>query len=179
MDDAPSTTKLGDWYGNLVSVGRRRVVLFVSERSRLPVLLPARDVATVAQQLPLALEQMLPILGVPRDIVRQEVSAMTEVHFAPTANRSILGTMTGYHQSLRFYLGSGSWAELLRISLHMSETPIGPLDYQVPWELALQILTWDAVLPQGAAIRRVRQGGGWRPSENVAHAPRHGSRGEE
>jgi hypothetical protein len=32
-----STTRLGDWYGNILQIGRRQHLLFISERSRLPV----------------------------------------------------------------------------------------------------------------------------------------------
>jgi hypothetical protein len=31
-----SSTRLGDWYGNIVRIGRRQHLLFISERSRLP-----------------------------------------------------------------------------------------------------------------------------------------------
>ena len=46
FDDTPdvrSTTKLGDWYGNLIRMGNRHVLLFISERSRLPVMIPMRE----------------------------------------------------------------------------------------------------------------------------------------
>ena len=35
-----STTRLGDWYGNILRIGRRQHLLFISEQSRLPVVLP-------------------------------------------------------------------------------------------------------------------------------------------
>jgi hypothetical protein len=38
-----STTRLGDWYGNILQIGRRQNLLFISERSRLPVVIPIRD----------------------------------------------------------------------------------------------------------------------------------------
>jgi hypothetical protein len=41
--DAQSTTKLGDWYGNLIRIGNRHVLLFISERSRLPIMIPVRE----------------------------------------------------------------------------------------------------------------------------------------
>jgi hypothetical protein len=42
-DGAPvSTGILGDWYANLLNIGRQRLVLCVSERTLLPVILPAR-----------------------------------------------------------------------------------------------------------------------------------------
>ena len=56
---AESTTRLGDWYGTLIRMGRRHVLLFISERSRLPVLLPARD----ADRLGLAFPKAVSVPG--------------------------------------------------------------------------------------------------------------------
>ena len=41
--DAPSTTRLGDWYGNILRIGHRRHLLFISEHSRLPIVIPIRE----------------------------------------------------------------------------------------------------------------------------------------
>jgi hypothetical protein len=40
---AELTTRLGEWYGTLIRLGRRLVPLFISERSGLAVLLLVRD----------------------------------------------------------------------------------------------------------------------------------------
>ena len=42
-----STTRLGDWSANLVGVGRQRFVLLVADRTRRPILLPARDLKSI------------------------------------------------------------------------------------------------------------------------------------
>ena len=34
-----STTRLGDWYGNILRIGRRLHLVFISERSRFPVVI--------------------------------------------------------------------------------------------------------------------------------------------
>lgn len=39
----PSDSVLGDWYANLIRVGRTQLVLAVSERTLLPVVLEAKD----------------------------------------------------------------------------------------------------------------------------------------
>jgi hypothetical protein len=44
----PTTTRLGDWYATPLSLGHRRLILAISERSRLPVLLAARDTKHLA-----------------------------------------------------------------------------------------------------------------------------------
>jgi len=56
---AESTTRLGDWYGTLIRFGRRHVLLFISEWSRLPVLLPARDADRLTLAFPKAVSEML------------------------------------------------------------------------------------------------------------------------
>jgi hypothetical protein len=47
-----STTRLGDWYGNILRIGRRQHLLFISERSRLPVLIPIREAKRLAAVFP-------------------------------------------------------------------------------------------------------------------------------
>jgi Domain of unknown function (DUF6933) len=69
---AESTTRLGDWYGTLIRFGRRHVLLFISEQSRLPVLLPARDADRLALAFPRAVSGTLMGLGVPTAAVEQE-----------------------------------------------------------------------------------------------------------
>ena len=47
-----STTRLGDWYGNILQIGRRQHLLFISERSRLPVVIPIREGKRLAAVFP-------------------------------------------------------------------------------------------------------------------------------
>jgi hypothetical protein len=41
-----STTRLGDWYGNILRIGRQQHLLFISEHSRLPVIIPIHEAAS-------------------------------------------------------------------------------------------------------------------------------------
>jgi hypothetical protein len=45
---ASSDTRRGDWHGNLIRIGRPHALLFISEHSRLPVLLPVRQADRLA-----------------------------------------------------------------------------------------------------------------------------------
>ena len=47
-----SITRLGDWYGNILQVGRRQQLLFISERSRLPVVIPIREAKRLGTVFP-------------------------------------------------------------------------------------------------------------------------------
>ena len=42
-EDVAPTTKLGDWYANLLYAPGGQAVLFVSERSLLPIVVPAKE----------------------------------------------------------------------------------------------------------------------------------------
>lgn len=93
---AQSTTRLGGWYGTLIRFGRRHVLLFISERSRLPVLLPARDADRLALAFPRAVSETLMGLGVPAAAVERECSSMSPISIGPTRSRSLLGSLNEF-----------------------------------------------------------------------------------
>jgi hypothetical protein len=65
MPDMKSTTKLGDWYGNIIRMGNRHVLMFISERSHLPIMIPVREANRLRSSFPDAVCQMLGAVGVP------------------------------------------------------------------------------------------------------------------
>ena len=78
-----STTRLGDWYGNLLRVGQRHALLFIAERSRLPVLLPVRAADRLQKALPAAVGDMLNAVGVPHQAIEQELAHMFDFKTRP------------------------------------------------------------------------------------------------
>jgi hypothetical protein len=93
---AQSTTRLGGWYGTLIRFGRRHVLLFISERSRLPVLLPVRDADRLALAFPIAVFGTLMRLGVPTPALEQERSSMSPIAIGPTRSRSLLASLNEF-----------------------------------------------------------------------------------
>ena len=96
LPDGESSTKLGDWYSNVLQLGRRQYLLFVSERSRLPVVIPIREARHLATVFPDAVCAVLAAVGVPAMDIAEERSRMSEMVFGRTMNRNLLGTMTDY-----------------------------------------------------------------------------------
>lgn len=94
-EEAPPTTRLGDWYVMPLDVGTRHLILCTSERSLLSVVLPADDLAELPERLVTALVGVLHRLGVPKDAVVAEVDAMTTGGVGAARNRSTLGAMRG------------------------------------------------------------------------------------
>ena len=93
---AESTTRLGDWYGTLIRFGRRHVLLFISERSRLPILLPARDADRLALAFPKAVSETLIGFGVPTAAAEQERSSMSPITIGPTRSRRLVGSLNEF-----------------------------------------------------------------------------------
>jgi hypothetical protein len=122
--DVTSTTRLGDWYANLVVIDRRPLVLLVSERSRLPVVFPARRVKLLGAHLPGILQDVLEALGIPAPAIAREVGEMRETVIAPTDSRSVLGTLNEFTVMLRHRLYSEPDADLIEVAAWLSETPI-------------------------------------------------------
>jgi hypothetical protein len=141
-----STTRLGDWYGNILRIGRYQHLLFISERSRLPVVIPIREVKRLGTVFPDAVCERLSIVGIAAAEIADERMRMSELAFGRTRNRSLLGTLNDF----AFMAQSGdarrtepeSPEELMRF---LSQTPILPRDGASPIEL-----TRTAFRPQSA-----------------------------
>ena len=133
---AESTTRLGDWYGNVLRIGRRQHLLFISERSRLPVVLPITESKRLGTVFPDAVCERLAIVGVTAEDIAVERARMSEIAFGRTRNRSLLGTLNDFAfmaQSVNARRAEPeSPEELMRF---LSQTPILPLDGASPIEL--------------------------------------------
>jgi hypothetical protein len=138
-----STTKLGDWYANLLYVDRQQLILCVSEVTLLPVLLRARGAEPLAARLPSAVAEVLAALGVPDRAVREETAEMNEVTIAATASRTVLGSMNDFA-----YLLEGYWerhATLLDLALQIADSPCSPLNMERPRDVAVERLARPAL----------------------------------
>src|SRR2546427_3900404 len=96
LPSVESTTRLGDWYGNILRIGRRQHLLFISERSRLPIVLPITESKRLSAVLPDAVCERLAIVGVTVEDIADERARMSEIVFGRTKNRSLLGTLNDY-----------------------------------------------------------------------------------
>jgi hypothetical protein len=131
-----STTRLGDWYGNILQLGRRQHLLFISERSRLPVVIPIRESKRLASVFPDRVCNVLDLVGVAAADIADERSRMSEMAFGRTRNRSLLGTLNDF--AFMAQVGNARRPEpetqdqLMRF---LAQTPILPLDGASPIEL--------------------------------------------
>lgn len=139
-DTAPaeSTTRLGDWYGNVLRIGHRQLLIFISERSRLPVLIPVRASKRLDAVFPDAVCEVLAAVGVRAADIAQERWHMSTVAFGPTRNRSVLGTLNDFAYMAKCGTAHRPEPESLAdLRAFLTRTPILPLKGANPIDLTL------------------------------------------
>lgn len=152
-DPPQSTTALGDWYAQPLAVGHQRYVLLVSERSRLPILMPARNVKHLAARFPAALSHVLEGLGVPAAVISQERAEASEIVVAKTDSRSLLGTLNDFSHMLKWQLRDNPEPDLTIEAVRLSDTPVGPLGPGWPDEFTFRLLGCEAPRLRGRRVR--------------------------
>jgi hypothetical protein len=118
---------LGDWYFKLLFTRPRWLLIGVSEKTRLPIVFPARELETVAARFQAALERVLKDLGVPESSIVSERAAMRDVTFAKTLDRRVIGSLNEFGHAVRWAFEDGWDGSLHALSLRLAETPILPL----------------------------------------------------
>jgi hypothetical protein len=132
-----STTRLGDWYANIVgAVGRRHIVLGVSGVTLLPVLVPAAPYKTMLPRFAEATGQVLRALKIEEAKVVAEVNAMRDMVVATTNDRRVLGSMNDFVFMLDGYVEDHS---LQGVALKLAESPCSPLKMKSPRQATLAL----------------------------------------
>ena len=107
--DATPDTALGDWFVTRLVVDRQPLLLLISALSYLPIITPARDVASLPDRLPELVSVRLRRMGIPADQIAAEVQAMAPVRVGPTNDRSVNGILTNFAASVPSYLPINGW----------------------------------------------------------------------
>ena len=124
---AASTTALGDWYFKLLFTRPQRLLLWVSEKSRLPVVVPASELGTMVPRFIEAFERVLHDLGVSGAAASSELAAMTDVVSAKTVDRHVLGSLNEFAFAVQWTRQDRPSETLHALSLSLAGTPILPL----------------------------------------------------
>ena len=146
LADSPfqSTTRLGDWYAIDLSLGRHRLVVSVSELSRLAVVMNAAPYASIPERLPAAVSKVLHHIGAAPQVIEREIAEMGTIAVAKTRNRSVVGTMNEYVHYLRTMQeleGGGAEPDLLTISAALSRFVCMTMEDKFPKTAALRLLS--------------------------------------
>ncbi len=121
------STALGNWYATAL-FWKPQVVLFVNERTLLPVFVLLAPAATLASRFPAEVRSILDAHGVDPRFVDQEIRSIGAGHYAKTASRSVLGVMNEFTFLANVHRGDhGADDDLVALSVRLAETPLSPL----------------------------------------------------
>jgi hypothetical protein len=129
---SPPTTVLGDWYCTALNHRHRRLIFGLAERSLLPVVVPAKEIATFPTRSTEAALRILDTLGVPAKLRDHEAREMADWVLAKTNNRSILGSMKDLGFLALLFLDRYPDAPPEAIAAELVEVPCGPLEHVFP-----------------------------------------------
>jgi len=136
------TNALGDWYAHLLIVERQHLVMFVSARSRLCVLVYARDIARLTKRFQDALAEVLQALQISEEAIQRELDAMTGLCYGLTTatpeGRSVLGSINDFTKVLQ-YMGLED-RSLHDWNLYFTTWVSGALGYEYPGDVTRQLL---------------------------------------
>jgi hypothetical protein len=135
------TNRLGDWYGNILFTGHHRLIIFVSEQSLLPVIMPLRERKQLLPKFHSRLSELLFYLNVSEKAVSLELAELREMSIARTSNPSVLGTMKDFITRAKIFIQMHENFSLLDLELWLAETPCGPKVFRFPNKLAPQLLS--------------------------------------
>jgi hypothetical protein len=137
-ESAKSTTRLGDWYANVLSVRRQHVVLAVSGVTLLPVLVAAAPYKTMIPRFVEAVAQVLRALKIDETKIAAEEDGMRDVIVAKTNDRRVLGSMNDFANMLEVYLDERA---LTDVALHLAEAPCSPIGMRSPREATVALFS--------------------------------------
>ena len=136
-DDSEPTTRLGDWYANLLFRPGQQLVLLVSQRTLLPVVIHAAPAASITARLPAAVADVLGALGVPASAVEAELREMRDVRVGKTDSRRVLGSMADFTYMLGAHLEHGR--PLAEASHRLAQTPCSPIGMKSPADIVREV----------------------------------------
>jgi hypothetical protein len=128
QDGEHSTTLLGEWYATAL-FWKPQVALLVNETTLLPALMPLAPAVTLPTRISQQIATVLAAHGAPPAIIDDELQRMRPCRVARTANRSVVGIMTGFTHLVEVYRDSNPDPnpDLLDLALRLATTPCGPL----------------------------------------------------
>ncbi len=145
LTDTAPTTKLRAWYADLLPWRPTHLVLCVSERSLLPIVVPAADIRALPERLAVGLREVLVQLGVPEHEADGEIAEMQDYRYGRTANRKVVGSMNSFEQLMRALVEAKETS--LEQSLFLANVPCRPLGWKRPWDVTAALFD-DALRPK-------------------------------
>lgn len=143
-----SNTLLGSWYVNQITIDRRKVFLFMNEKTLLSfITIGARKTKTLKYDLPSIFMnqffQLMKLMGLPLEKSNQVMDDYFFSEYRKTDSRTLLGHMNDLAQMYEYticYHGGFSHCNLSEIIFNINQTPQRNLGWRYSTDIAKEIL---------------------------------------
>jgi len=145
LGEPPAATgALGAWYSNPLQIGRYRYLHFMSEQTRLSVLIPLRERRTAEERLIASIGELIRRFGVKEEHVLREVETLSPFVYSRTRSRSVLGSMRDQAELAKVHL---QYDDLWEVLLQLADTPCSALSWDSPNRVVPRLLQehWSEV----------------------------------
>ena len=139
------TTLLGDWYANILFRKPQQLIVCISERTLLPVIVPAKEIDAFPARLALAVQEVLLALGIPAALADRERAEMQQFVFGRTKSKRVLGSLNERISELCYVMDGRRDESLLDRSLFLAEAPCKPIGYNSPNRATLELFASGAM----------------------------------
>ena len=95
--DTQNSDGLGNWYANLLRIDRRKCILFTNEKTLYSFMIPnvlKKNIRNIQEEFLVNLYFNLQTEGFPLEVINRVMAEYTEMGFAKTASKTVLGAMT-------------------------------------------------------------------------------------
>ncbi len=125
-----SSGVLGDWYCNFAIIQKQHLLICVSQKTLLPIVLPAKDFASFPDRLRNELGEVLAKIGVSDQKIATELTGMESVVISKTASRQVLGSMNDFLHLLDAMLDRSTPTS--QMIWRLGDAPCSPIKMSTP-----------------------------------------------
>ena len=134
--DVIPTSPLGCWHANLLSLDRRKCVLFTNDKTRYSFLVPGLkkpDFKMLDEVFRQNLFRNLMRDGFAQEAIEKVLDEVREIAFTKTSSRSVLGTMNDMTSIIKWNVhdeGGLLNVDVVEMNSKLNRMPLGPLGYK-------------------------------------------------
>jgi Domain of unknown function (DUF6933) len=145
--DTPNPEGLGNWYANLLRIDRRKCILFTSEKTLYSFLISKvkkENLENIVDEFLFNLNMNLQAEGFSLEVINKVIAEYTEIGFAKTANRQVLGVMNDFAYAYEYDIARAGGLDMVRIvevNKSVNRTPSSPLKYKYPIDMLKELLS--------------------------------------
>jgi len=148
-DTEPNKEGLGNWYANLLRIDRRKCILFTNEKTFYSFMIAGvkkENLQNIFDEFLFHLNMNLQAEGFGIDAISKVMVEYTEMGFAKTSNRQVLGVMNDFAYGYQYDIaraGGLDGVRILEANKRTNRTPSSPLKYHFPIDMVWMLLTGE------------------------------------